>query len=56
MVYEKEIKHLRKLYEEDPTFMKEILNEQTYKRVVEGAEVEKQLELPFPNGEDNKSK
>ena len=68
MFYEKEIKRLRELYEEDPTFMKEILNEQTYKRVVEGVEVEKQLEFSFTNGhleegdndiqwqKDNKSK
>ena len=39
--YEKEIIRLRKQYEQDPTYMKKLLNEQTYKRVVEGAKVEK---------------
>ena len=34
--YEKEIKRLRKQYEQDPTYMKKMLNEETYKRVVEG--------------------
>ena len=38
--YEKEIKRLRKQYEQDPTYMKKMLNEETYKRVVEGAKVE----------------
>ncbi len=40
---EKEIKRLRKLYEQDPIGMKKILNEQTYKRVAEGAKVEKKM-------------
>ena len=38
---EKEIKRLRKIYEEaqDPIAMKKILNEETYKRVAEGAKL-----------------
>lgn len=36
----KEIKRLRKLHEQDPDSMKKLLNEETYKRVVEGVKVE----------------
>ena len=39
--YEKNIKRLRKLYEEvqDPISMKKLLNEETYKRVAEGVKL-----------------